>query len=204
MSEFILEIGTEEMPARFVPRLGEELVELFERLLAEARAACGSPPTDRLVMVLCGKRIRIGVRDYYPLFAMHENDRRQGFEIDVAEAIADRLGVEADFTRVNAANRIALLAEDRIDLTIATMHVHLDHESCLEVAVLRGDVEQVRRLSEGVISQSGVRYGHTHVVPVKIAVQSHHHDGEAGTGHSHGPGTHAHEHIRTLVWNPKT
>ncbi|MBU1229608.1 MAG: glycine--tRNA ligase subunit beta [Proteobacteria bacterium] len=37
MSEFILEIGTEEMPARFVPRLGEDLVELFERLLAEAR-----------------------------------------------------------------------------------------------------------------------------------------------------------------------
>lgn len=37
MSEFILEIGIEEMPARFVPRLGEELVELFERLLAEAR-----------------------------------------------------------------------------------------------------------------------------------------------------------------------
>ncbi len=37
MSEFILEIGTEEMPARFVPRLGEELVELFERLLSEAR-----------------------------------------------------------------------------------------------------------------------------------------------------------------------
>jgi len=37
MSEFILEIGTEEMPARFVPRLGEELVELFGRLLAEAR-----------------------------------------------------------------------------------------------------------------------------------------------------------------------
>lgn len=37
MSEFILEIGTEEMPARFVPRLGEELVELFTRLLAEAR-----------------------------------------------------------------------------------------------------------------------------------------------------------------------
>ncbi|MBI5520954.1 MAG: glycine--tRNA ligase subunit beta [Desulfovibrio sp.] len=37
MSEFILEIGTEEMPARFVPRLGEELVELFERLLAEQK-----------------------------------------------------------------------------------------------------------------------------------------------------------------------
>lgn len=37
MSEFILEIGTEEMPARFVPGLGAELEELFARLLGEAR-----------------------------------------------------------------------------------------------------------------------------------------------------------------------
>jgi len=37
MSEFILEIGTEEMPARFVPGLGSELEQLFERLLTEAR-----------------------------------------------------------------------------------------------------------------------------------------------------------------------
>ena len=109
-----------------------------------------------------------------------------------------------DHHKRQLANRLTDLHHDHHDLTIATMHVHLDHESCLEVAVLRGDVEQVRRLSEGVISQSGVRYGHTHVVPVRIAVQSHHHHGDAETGHSHGPGTHAHEHIRTLVWNPKT
>ncbi|OIO03663.1 MAG: glycine--tRNA ligase subunit beta [Desulfovibrionaceae bacterium CG1_02_65_16] len=37
MSEFILEIGTEEMPARFVPGLGAELEALFVKLLAEAR-----------------------------------------------------------------------------------------------------------------------------------------------------------------------
>lgn len=37
MSEFILEIGTEEMPARFVPGLGAELEGLFARLLTEAR-----------------------------------------------------------------------------------------------------------------------------------------------------------------------
>ncbi len=37
MSEFILEIGTEEMPARFVPGLGAELQALFARLLDEAR-----------------------------------------------------------------------------------------------------------------------------------------------------------------------
>ncbi|CCH47706.1 glycine--tRNA ligase subunit beta [Pseudodesulfovibrio piezophilus] len=36
MAEFILEIGTEEMPARFVPRLASELKESFVKLLDEA------------------------------------------------------------------------------------------------------------------------------------------------------------------------
>ena len=71
-------------------------------------------------------------------------------------------------------NRSTDLHHDRHDLTIATLHVHLDQDSCLEVAVLRGEVGQVRTLSEGVISQSGVRYGHTHF-----------------------------EHIRTLAWRQK-
>ncbi len=95
------------------------------KLADEARATCGRPaaerPNDRLVRILCGGHIRIGVRDYYPLFATHENDTRQGFEVDVADALAAKLGVEADFTRVNAANRIPLLAEDRVDFVIATM-----------------------------------------------------------------------------------
>ncbi|WP_147821536.1 glycine--tRNA ligase subunit beta [Salidesulfovibrio onnuriiensis] len=36
MAEFILEIGIEEMPARFVPKLARELAASFESLLAEA------------------------------------------------------------------------------------------------------------------------------------------------------------------------
>src|SRR6185503_16689229 len=40
---------------------------------------------------------------------------------DVALAIGRMLGVDVDFVRVNAATRIPLLAEDRIDLAIATM-----------------------------------------------------------------------------------
>lgn len=90
-------------------------------LLQETRAACPQPGADRLGRVLCGGHIRIGVRDFYPLFAKQDGETRSGYEIDVARAIAARLGVEVDFSRVNAANRIALLAEDRIDVTIATM-----------------------------------------------------------------------------------
>jgi ABC-type amino acid transport substrate-binding protein/ABC-type amino acid transport system permease subunit len=92
----------------------------LEQVLKEAREHCAQP-ADRLAKILCGGHIRIGVRDYYPLFATREGDERSGYEVDVAHAIAKRLGVEVEFHRVNAASRIPLIAEDRIDLVIATM-----------------------------------------------------------------------------------
>lgn len=110
-----------------------------------------------------------------------------------------------DHHKRQLANRLTDLHHDHHDLTIATMHVHLNHESCLEIAVLRGEVGQVRRLSESITSQSGVRFGNTNFVPVNITVQSHRHHGTDEHGHheAHDSGR-AHEHIRTLVWKPGT
>jgi ABC-type amino acid transport substrate-binding protein/ABC-type amino acid transport system permease subunit len=97
----------------------------LDRLLAEARGSvpetCKHSGIDRLVRMYCTGRIRIGVRDYYPLFATRKNGVREGYEVDVARALADKLGVEVEFGRVNAASRVPLLAEDVIDLIIATM-----------------------------------------------------------------------------------
>lgn len=45
MAEFILEIGTEEMPARFVPKLAAELKETFGKLLGEAMVENGGVET---------------------------------------------------------------------------------------------------------------------------------------------------------------
>jgi CopG family nickel-responsive transcriptional regulator len=71
------------------------------------------------------------------------------------------------------------------DLQVATLHVHLDHESCLEVSVLRGPAKAVRALADDTVSQRGVRHGQLHLVPA-----------ERGRGrHSHGGGPHEHEHI---------
>ena len=91
------------------------------RLLQDARAGCAKPNADRLTKALCSGHIRIGVREFYPLFGTREGEARLGYEPDIARAIAGRLGVAVDFSRVNAASRIPLLAEDRIDLVIATM-----------------------------------------------------------------------------------
>lgn len=72
------------------------------------------------------------------------------------------------------------------DLQVATLHVHLDHESCLEVSVLRGPTAQVRALADDTISQRGVRHGQLHLVPATLEHKR----------HSHGGGAHGHEHVR--------
>jgi CopG family nickel-responsive transcriptional regulator len=67
---------------------------------------------------------------------------------------------------------------------VATMHVHLDHDSCLEVAVLRGDAAKVREFAKTVIAERGVTHGQVSFVPVSIDVATHTH-GAASRGHAH-------------------
>ena len=51
------------------------------------------------------------------------------------------------------------------DLAQATLHVHLDEESCLEVTVLKGRGAEVQEFADSVIAERGVRHGHVVFVP---------------------------------------
>ena len=42
---------------------------------------------------------------------------------------------------------------------LSTLHVHLDHDHCLEVLILRGKSAAVRKLAEVLISTKGVKHG---------------------------------------------
>lgn len=54
------------------------------------------------------------------------------------------------------------------DLHVATMHVHLDHENCLEVVVLRGSTRTVRDFANAVIAKRGVAHGSVSFAPVSL------------------------------------
>jgi CopG family transcriptional regulator, nickel-responsive regulator len=73
--------------------------------------------------------------------------------------------------------RLAHAQHDRHDLSVASLHVHLDHEACLEVAVLRGPVGAVRGFADTLTTQRGVRHASLHVVPVVESEQEHAHGG---------------------------
>lgn len=97
----------------------------LRQLLDEARAAlpaaCAEAATDALTRVLCAGELRVGVRGNYPLFATGDGDDRAGYDVDVARAVAARLGVAPRWVYVRAATRISTLAEGGADVVIATM-----------------------------------------------------------------------------------
>ena len=42
---------------------------------------------------------------------------------------------------------------------LSTLHVHLDHDNCLEVLVVRGRSAEVRKIADVLISTKGVKHG---------------------------------------------
>lgn len=42
---------------------------------------------------------------------------------------------------------------------LSTLHVHLDHDNCLEVLVVRGKSADVRKVADALISTKGVKHG---------------------------------------------
>ena len=73
------------------------------------------------------------------------------------------------------AERLTELQHHHHDLTVATMHAHLDHDHCLESVILKGPTRSVRRFSEAVIAERGVRHGQLNVVSVSVAESRHNH-----------------------------
>jgi CopG family nickel-responsive transcriptional regulator len=53
------------------------------------------------------------------------------------------------------------------DLAQATLHVHIDHDSCLEVTVLKGRGAEVKAFADQIIAERGVRHGHVVMMPIE-------------------------------------
>ena len=51
------------------------------------------------------------------------------------------------------------IQHDHHRLILSTLHVHLDHDNCLEVLVVRGRSSDVRRVADTLISTKGVKHG---------------------------------------------
>lgn len=66
--------------------------------------------------------LTVGVKnDYKPWGFLDPSGKIVGLEIDLAQEVADRIGVKLEMVPVIAANRMEFLSQGRIDMVVATM-----------------------------------------------------------------------------------
>jgi len=109
-------------------------------------------------------------------------------ETGEAETCVATLTYVYDHAARALSQRLVNAFHDHHDLSLSSLHVHLDHRTCLEVSVLRGRTEAVRHLAEHVIAERGVRHGQLVLVPAALDSEDHVHGGESED--------HPHLHIR--------
>ena len=80
------------------------------------------------------------------------------------------------------------LQHDHHDLVVSVLHVHVSHDDCMEVIVLRGAIKEIRALSDGLLSLKGVKHGRLFVT---LAAQQMVGRKAVSNGHAH---SHKHPH----------
>ncbi len=66
------------------------------------------------------------------------------------------------------ARRLTSMQHDHHDVTVSTMHAHLDHDNCIETVILRGPTQAVMDFAQAVMAQSGVRHGSFQPIPIEM------------------------------------
>ena len=76
-------------------------------------------------------------------------------DADVAGAVV----LVYDHHRNDLSRRLTVIQHDFHHLIISTQHVHLDHDNCLEIIVVKGEPEKVKKLSYLLRGEKGVKHG---------------------------------------------
>ncbi|MCB1954852.1 MAG: nickel-responsive transcriptional regulator NikR [Rhodocyclaceae bacterium] len=119
-----------------------------------------------------------------------ELERARGGRDDGAFCIAALSYVYNHHER-ELAERLTGIQHRHHDLTVSTLHAHLDHDNCLECTVLRGPSAEVRRFADALVAERGVRHGSLNLISAEVARGGHSH-GEAPVYRRGGAGPHVH------------
>ncbi|MGV8920872.1 MAG: nickel-responsive transcriptional regulator NikR [Pseudomonas sp.] len=82
------------------------------------------------------------------------------------------------------ARKITEAHHERHDLAVASMRVHLNHDSLMECSVLKGEAQDIIAFANALTNQRGVKYSHLHAIPVTREHAEHHH-GDTSVAHDH-------------------
>lgn len=141
--------------SRFSVSLEADLLEAFDKFVHDGSFATRS------------EAIRQLLRQTLTRDAFRADDR----------VVTANLTLVYDHHRPHLVEKLLSLQHDHAEGVVASMHVHLDHERCMEVIVLRGTGSELRRLAESLRGLKGVHTGELTLAETT--------DGEHGHPHKH-------------------
>jgi CopG family nickel-responsive transcriptional regulator len=90
-------------------------------------------------------------------------------EVSVEEnALDDCVGVLSYVYKHEArdlAKRLTSTHHDHHHISIASLHVHLNEDYCLEISLLRGQVGSLKTFADSIISQRSIVHGDLAIIP---------------------------------------
>lgn len=78
--------------------------------------------------------IRVGIKYDQPLFGVNAPGGVVGFDAEIAQLIADSLGVEPEFVEAVSANREPFLQNDQVDMVVATYTINDERDEVVDFA----------------------------------------------------------------------
>ncbi|MFS0576466.1 nickel-responsive transcriptional regulator NikR [Sporosarcina sp. 179-K 3D1 HS] len=86
---------------------------------------------------------------------------------DGEQIIAGSILLFYDHHQRNLLEEMTKIQHSVHDVILATTHFHLNHNSCLELIVVKGKAKDIQQLSHKLTSLKGVTYGNFTVAPVE-------------------------------------
>lgn len=76
------------------------------------------------------------------------------------------ISIVYDHHQRNLLDRLTNVQHDESDVILSSTHIHIDHHHCLEVIIVKGKTDRVKRLSDRLISLKGVLHGSFNKAPM--------------------------------------
>jgi CopG family nickel-responsive transcriptional regulator len=145
---------------RFSVSLESDLLERFDHYCQEQRYATRSEAVRQL---------------------LRETLTSHAWSADAEDAAAT-LTIVYDHHRTSLMEKLLELQHRHAEMVVSTMHVHLDHDHCLEVIVLRGRARALQQMAAELKGLKGIHQGQLVLARTATADHEHHH----GHDHPHG------------------
>jgi len=87
---------------------------------------------------------------------------------DPAAHVVASLSIIFDHAAHTLAQQLTQLQHEDHHAVLCSQHIHLDHNNCLEVILLRGTAGQLRRIADAIISTRGVKAGHLTLMSANV------------------------------------